>query len=144
MNKYYLFFAMLMISFGGFSQKTKTMKNVDQTIELSADVVSFFMKDKYTDAFESLMKYWPMPQNELADLQTQTVKYMNILDARFGEKQAYSKVRNEVIEDFVIRETYLIRYEKSAIRLIFTYYKNDDGWIVNAFKWDDKFSEEFE
>jgi len=37
----------------------------------------------------------------------------------------------------------LIRYEYTAIRVKIIYYQNKDGWIVNSFKWDDTFSEEF-
>ena len=40
-------------------------------------------------------------------------------------------------------ETYLIRDEYTAIRVKIIYYQNKDGWIVNSFKWDDTFSEEF-
>jgi hypothetical protein len=48
-----------------------------------------------------------------------------------------------VIADFSIRETYIIRFENTAIRVIYTYYKNNSGWILNEFKWDDSFAEEF-
>jgi hypothetical protein len=27
--------------------------------------------------------------------------------------------------------------------VIYTYYKNNSGWILNEFKWDDSFAEEF-
>jgi hypothetical protein len=30
------------------------------------------------------------------------------------------------------------------IRILFTYYKNNDGWILNTFKYDDEFEELFE
>jgi hypothetical protein len=77
-------------------------------------------------------------------LKLKTIKYLNLIEERFGAPIGSLKVKNETISDVATRETYLIRYENTAIRLIFTYYKNDKGWIVNAFKWDDSFGEEFE
>lgn len=122
----------------------KNMKDVSETIELSKEVVALFSNGKITEAFSELVPYWPMPKNELQSIELKTIQYMNILNSRFGDPIGTLKVKNETISDIAIRETYLIRYANSAIRVIFTYYKNDKGWIVNAFKWDDSFTEEFE
>ncbi|MCB0465589.1 MAG: hypothetical protein KDC78_07940, partial [Aequorivita sp.] len=109
----------------------------------SKKVVSLFKENKISQSFEELTPYWPMPQNEIESIEGQTIKYLNLIEQRFGKPIGDLKVKNETISDFVIRETYIIRYTNSAIRLIFTYYKNEEGWIINAFKWDDSFTEEF-
>jgi hypothetical protein len=88
------------------------------------------------------MKYL-IAEDELESIEEKTIKYLNIIEQRFGKSIGTLKVKNETISDIAIRETYFIRFENTAIRLIFTYYKNDNGWIVNAFKWDDSFTEEF-
>jgi len=75
--------------------------------------------------------------------QEKTIKYLNLIEDRFGNAIGSVKVNHETISDMAIRETYLVKYEFTAIRCIFTYYKNDKGWLINAFKWDDSFSEEF-
>jgi hypothetical protein len=121
----------------------KYLTDVDATQKLSKEVAQLFYDDYITVAFKKLTPYWPLPADELEGLEEKTIRYLNLLDTRFGKKTELVKLRDEKIGDFAKRETYLIRYELSAIRLIFTYYKNDNGWIVNAFKWDDKFSEEF-
>jgi len=131
-----------LISLGLFAQN-KYLKNVTETQELSKKIVSYFIENKISESFEQLTPYWPLPQNEIESLEEKTIKYLNIIEQRFGKSIGSLKVKNETISDVAIRETYLIRYENTAIRLIFTYYKNNNGWIVNAFKWDDSFSEEF-
>ena len=125
-----------------FAQE-KYMKDINETIELSKKVVSLFNDNKISESFDQLTPYWPMPQNELESIEEKTIKYLNIIEQRFGKSIGTIKVKNETISDIAIRETYLIRYENTAIRLIFTYYRNNYGWIVNAFKWDDSFTEEF-
>ena len=130
------------LALGLFGQD-KYLKDVVETQELSNKVVSLFKNNKISKAFSELTPYWPMPQNELESIEGNTIKYLNILEQRFGESIGSLKVKNETISDIAIRETYIIRYSKSAIRIIFTYYKNDNGWIVNAFSWNDSFEEEF-
>jgi hypothetical protein len=129
-------------SIGLFAQN-KYLSNVVETQELSKEIVSLFNENKISESFVQLTKYWPMPQNELDSLEEKTIKYLNLIRQRFGNSIGTLKVKNETIADIAIRETYIIRYGNSAIRLIFTYYKNSNGWIVNAFKWDDSFEEEF-
>ncbi|MEY2924838.1 MAG: hypothetical protein RLZZ337_1386 [Bacteroidota bacterium] len=122
----------------------KYLPDVAATQKLSKEVSQLFYDDYIGVAFKKLMPYWPLPADEIQGLEEKTIRYLNMLDDRFGEKVEVVRLKEETIKDFAIRETYLIRYEKSAIRLQFSFYKNDKGWIVNAFKWDDSLSEEFE
>ena len=131
-----------LLSLGVFAQK-KSLTNVTETQELSKKVVDLFSQNKVSEAFAEMTPFWPMPQNELDNLEEKTIQYLNLLETRFGKRIDKIKIREEKISDIAIRETFILRYSFSAIRLIFTYYKNEDGWIVNAFKWDDSFTEEF-
>lgn len=110
---------------------------------MSKKVVELFKNNKIAELFDELTPYWPMPLNDLESVEQKTIKYLNIIEQRFGKSIGSLKIKNETISDVAIRETYLIRYENTAIRVIFTYYRNNNGWIVNAFKWDDSFEEEF-
>lgn len=138
-----LFAITLSITSLGLFAQDNYLKNESETQELSKKVVSLFGDNNISESFDELTPYWPLPQNEIESLEEKTIKYLNLIQQRFGESIGTIKVKNETISDIAIRETYLVRYANSAIRLIFTYYKNDNGWIVNAFKWDDSFTEEF-
>jgi hypothetical protein len=120
------------------------LKNLEDAKTLSKKVVESFMDSKISKSFEEMKYYWPLPENEIDDLQEKTTKYLNILEDRMmGKPIGYEKIKEETLGDFAIRETYIIKYPISAIRLKFVYYKNEKGWILNSFKWDDTFSEEF-
>jgi hypothetical protein len=134
---------LLIISFQSFGQE-KYLKDAGETEKLSIKSTEFFIANKMKNCFSELQKYWPLPENEIESLQEKTTRYMNIIEERFGKPIDFKKVKNETISDFAIRETYIIRFENTAIRVIYTYYKNDKGWILNEFKWDDSFSEEFQ
>jgi hypothetical protein len=123
--------------------QNKYMADETKTRELSKEVVALFYENDIKEAFDKIQQYWPMPQNEIDEIRSQTIRYMNMLRERFGKPIGTVRSKEERISDIAIRETYLVRYEYSAIRVIFTFYKNDQGWIINAFKWDDSFTEEF-
>ena len=123
--------------------QTQTLKDKAQTQELSKKVTALFQEKKVSECFKQLSIYWPMPQNEIDGLQENTIKYLNIISERFGKAIGTLKIKDETISDIAIRETYFVRYERHAVRLIFTYYKNDNGWILNSFSWDDSFATEF-
>jgi hypothetical protein len=122
-----------------FAQK-KVLKDVAETQELSKKVCSLFKENKISAMFAELTPYWPMAQSELDAMEQKTLTQMNIIKERYGNSFESVKVKNETISDFAIRETYLVRYENTAIRLMITYYKNEKGWIINSFKWDDSFA----
>ena len=142
MKKTIIAISLSFISFGLFAQK-KYMKDINETKELSKNIVSLFNDNKISESFDQLTLYWSIPQNEIESIEEKSIKYLNIIGQRFGKSLGIIKIKNETISDIAIRETYLIRYDNHAIRLIFTYYKNNNGWVVNAFKWDDSFSKEF-
>ncbi len=110
---------------------------------LCAKVAQLFSDNKISDAFDTLTPYWPLPENELESIEQKTIKYMNLINNEYKTVLGTVKVNEETIGDFAIRKTYLVRYDYTAIRLIFTYYLGKDGWLLNAFKWDDSFEEEF-
>lgn len=143
MKKIIITLLFIFIGFGVFAQESY-LKNVKETQDVSEKVTLLFKRNRVAEAFDTLQTYWPLPENELESIEEKTIRYLNILNIRFGRPIGFVKVKNETILDFAIKETYFIRYEHTAIRLIFMYYKNDNGWIVHTFKWDDLFFEEFD
>lgn len=119
------------------------LKDQSATQELSGKVAALFQQNKIPEAFDLLEPYWPLPKTEIDAMEEKTTELMNMLQNRFGSIFGHTWLRDENIADLAIRETWLVQFEVSAIRLKFTYYKNPNGWIINAFEWDDQMSEEF-
>jgi len=131
------------LSFTSLQAQITYLKNLEEVKAFSKKSATLFKEGKVSETFDELQKYWPMPANEITSLETNSIKQLNIARDRFGEPEKVVKIREETIQDFGLRETYLVKYKFYAIRLVFTYYKNNEGWIMVAFSWDDKFAEEF-
>jgi hypothetical protein len=120
--------------------KVKVLPSEADAQALSKEVAGHFEAGKVGKAFGALAPHWPIAQEEVAEIEDKTIRYLPLLEERFGGVIGMEKVSESRIGDFALRETYVVRYRYSAIRLLFTYYRNKDGWILNSFKWDDSFS----
>ena len=101
-----------------------------------------FLKDsEFQKAFTQLQQYWILPENELLQLESLTIKQFNLVSDRFGKIIGFDFIKDMTIKDYVLRKIYVLKFEKHMIRVLFTYYKNDNGWILNGFKWDDQMEE---
>lgn len=116
----------------------------EEVAKHSQTVVVLLRNNEFQQAFTELKKCWPLPQNELEQLESQTVRQFNIVGDRFGTAIGTDLVADKVIKDYVLRKIYVIRFERHMIRVLLTYYKNNDGWILNGFKWDDDIDELFD
>jgi hypothetical protein len=125
------------------SAQQQYLKNADDARDLSKKASELFKENKISDLIKVLKPYWPLPQNEMDNVEEKTIKTLNMVEERFGKSESVIKIKEETIKDFAIREVYFVKYKNTAIRLMFSYYKDDAGWMVNGFKWDDKFDEEF-
>lgn len=133
----------LLFSIMVLKAQVKFLKTADEVKSLSQKTSTYFKDNKMKEFFKEIRQYWPLPENEIDGLEEKTIQGMNILQSRYGKTESSVKISEEVIKDFAIRETYIVKFENSAARLIYTYYKNNNGWILNGFKWDDNFASEF-
>ena len=125
------------------SAQTKYLRDKSQIALLSKKVAALFQENKISESVRELTPYWPLPQNEIESFEEKTIKYLNLYNENYGPSIESVKIKEESIGEIAFRETYLVRFKVTAIRLKFTYYKSNDGWILNSFKWDDSFTEEF-
>lgn len=121
----------------------KYLKDIESAKLISKDVTQLFKENKINEAINIIRPYWPLPTNEIDNVESKTIQSLNLISERFGKPEGIVKVNEQNIKEIALRETYILKFENTAIRLIFTYYKNNMGWILNAFKWDDNFYEEF-
>lgn len=125
--------------------QSRTLDNLDDVKEECEKIVNHFSKDEIAKAFEKLIDIWILPPNEITNLESQTIKQLNVARDRFGEVIGSEFVKEELIEKVLFRRIYVMKFDKHAIRLIFTFYNGkDDQWMLNGFKWDDSISALFE
>ena len=123
--------------------QTQYLKSVKETQAVSDKCTGLFADWKIDEMMNEIIKYTVVSESEMRELGEKTKGFKDMLTESYGEIIGYEKIKNEALNDFAIRETYVIRMEYFAIRVIYVYYKNNQGWTLNSFNWDDEWKEEF-
>ena len=121
----------------------RLLKNEAATKALSKQVTELFKEGRIGESFTELRKYWPLREDEIATIEGRSAAHFTAMRQRLGRPIRSLKIKEEKILDVAVRETYFIQFEYTAIRLLFTYYHNAEGWLLHTFVWDDSFTEEF-
>ena len=61
-----------------------------------------------------------------------------MIKPRFGEFIGYEFINSEKIGKSIIRHDCIVKCQNHIIRWEFFYYKPEDKWFLNTFKWDDR------
>ncbi|WP_299888286.1 hypothetical protein [uncultured Lacinutrix sp.] len=142
MKKIILFFIICSIGVKSYGQE-KYFNSEKEIQDFSENVMLLFNQNKVSEAFLLLNDYWPIPKTEVELIEEKTIKGLNTVESIYGKAKGIKKINYSNLENITIRETYFSLYRVSALRFIFIYYKTEKGWIVNQFKWDEDFEDEF-
>lgn len=120
------------------SQSEKGIPNLEKARDYCEIITHNFSQGKLEEAFEIINTILILPENELSYLAMESIKQLNMIGGRYGERFGFSKPVEKGIENQLHSIEYLVKYEYHAIRLEFKFYKGkDDLWFLNKFKWDD-------
>ena len=89
-------------------------------------------------AFDRVKPYFPIPQEQFANLVARTESQLSGSERDFGKMLEYKFVREERVKDFLIRFTFIIKHELTVTRWKFLYYRPKDRWLLNSLYWDDQ------
>lgn len=79
-----------------------------------------------------------MPEGEFENLVSRTKNQLKGNERELGSILGYDFVKEERVEDFLIRFTFVIKHDVTVTRWRFLYYKPEDGWMLNSFFWDNQ------
>ena len=120
------------------------LKDENELREMADKTTRLFKEMKFHEMYSYMKNYWPIPEAEIDNLENQTKSISLVILPRYGSTVGYLKLKEQRLKDFAIKITYIVLFEKHAVRITYIFYNSGKGWILNSFKWDDNFKEEFE
>ena len=84
-----------------------------------------------------------IPEAEFDAMVGQAAMQAPSMTARFGPAIGYEFIREDRMGESLARYVYIQRFEKHAMRWIFYLYRGKSGWVINTFRFDDKWHEMF-
>ena len=86
--------------------------------------------------------YTVVPKVELDGLISQAMLQVPLMEARFGKSIGYEFISESRAGDSVIKYVYLHKFEKHAIVWQFVFYRPNQTWLINSFKYSDSILDE--
>ncbi len=111
---------------------------------MSHRVMEYIKTADIREAFNIMRPYWDISDQKFDSAIIKTEGDLKPFAHKLGDPIGFKKIKEEKISNIFVRETYFVLYKEYAIRYKFTFYKNNEGWIMFNFLWDDKYYEEFE
>ena len=132
-----LLLTMLSLAYGA------TLRNPEEAKELAEKVLSRAVAGDMDGIATIVKPYWPFPEDELEALVAQTAQQRSLLAPRLGKSLGFTLVRREIAADTFLRLIYVERFENTALRWLFTFYKVREVWKFNGFAWDEELAKLF-
>lgn len=90
------------------------------------------------DAALVLMKpYIVIPDVELEAVRNQVSMQLPLMNQRFGKSIGYEFISEDKEGASLLRIVHVHKFERTAMRWVFYFYRNNDGWVLNSFTFDD-------
>ena len=124
--------------------QTQKIASAKEMHALTEKFTGLLFNQKSAEAFDLLKPYWPQPAYQIDALRETTAKQIKLLEDNFGVLLGYEFASSETIGNFGHVETFVLKYEKNALRIYIIYYNSGSGWIVNSLLWDDRWDYLFE
>jgi len=110
----------------------------ESTRALADKFMSSLQANVIRESFEIIRPYMPIPDLEFENMTVKTEENLNYIGPSLGKLIGYELLEENTIKDFVIRYTYVQKYEQHPVRWFFIFYKAQDEWLINVFYWDNK------
>lgn len=116
----------------------KSEKEIEKLLD---KVIPDVANGLYGPAFARLKVHWPFPMHEMDNLERETAQKLPYAGQRFGKVIGHEFVKVRRAKDFALRYYYVIRHEFHVIRVMASFYKHTEGWVLSGFTWDDVLDE---
>ncbi len=84
-----------------------------------------------------------IPAPEFDSMVGQAALQAPLMASRFGQVIGHEFIGEDRIGESLARLNYIQRFEKHAMRWTFYLYRGKSGWVINTFRFDDKWPEMF-
>ncbi len=137
-------FVILVTLFYSLSAFSSGLKTEVEAKKLCDTASSQFGNGKISESFNILKQHWPLPDEEISALIYKTKSQLQMVDSRFGTLLGSDYISTKKAGNSFIKFTYVIKYQKHALRYMCIFYKPKDLWVLNAVTWDDEIKKLFD
>jgi hypothetical protein len=80
-----LFLLICLFAFTSSRAQLRYLNTADEVRVFTKTASLLLKENKASEFFKATKQYWPMPENELANLEDKTIQGFNLVSSRFGK-----------------------------------------------------------
>jgi hypothetical protein len=115
-----------------------TLKDEKAMRQLSDSVMGKVASGDFMGAITVMKPYSPLSEAEMDSIALQTKAKRDQYKERYGTTIGYEFIDQKKVGESLYRLQYIEKKDKHAIAWTFLFYKANDAWILNEFKWSDQ------
>ncbi len=137
------FLALLVLAGSAFSAAAQGLPTLADVKKVTDEVMVKVGKGDLEGGLKTFKSLTIIPEAEFDAMMGQAVQQSPMMAARFGQVIGYEFIKEERIGESLARYVYIQRFEKHAMRWMFYLYQGKTGWVINSFRFDDKWPDLF-
>jgi len=130
----FLFFPLLLAANVVFGE---ILPNEQAAKDLSDKIMTKVNAGDLAAAFDLMKPYAAVSATEIDSAALQSKAAMDQFGSRYGSSIGIEFIDSKKSGDSLLRIRYLQKCVKGPLTWVFYFYKNNDGWLLDTFKWDD-------
>jgi hypothetical protein len=103
-------------------------------------VMGLIGSGKYEDAWKRMKPASIIPPADFDAFAAQFNSQLPNFTPRYGKPNGFEYLRDQQLGTSLLRFQYIAKYERSATRWIFVFYRTSSGWVLTDFKFDGNIS----
>ena len=113
----------------------KTIDNIDDANRLLDNIMNAFEEGESKEGFKMLEENISNKQVDFEQLQANFEGFLGNADEQYGKMLGTDFAKEEKVGDFLVRYTYAMKYAEQPVWVRFTYYINDDSYVLKELDW---------
>ena len=129
--------ALVLTSGSLFALEEVTHMEEGRMKKLCEEFLDDIIVGKYDQGYDTIRPYFPVPQQDFLQNKKNSVRQLQEARKQYGELLGYQFVKMESAQDILRRYIYILKYEKHIVRWVLFFYKPEDKWLLDGYRWDD-------
>ncbi len=126
------------------SQTLPALHTEKDVQNLCENALSHIVNGDVAQAITTLRPYaTSISKDDVDSLESHLLGQASTIRESYGDAIGYVLISKENLKDTLLKEVYIVKYERHLIRWSFIFYKPYDAWILDFFNYDDSVEDLF-
>jgi hypothetical protein len=119
------------------SSKADSLKTQVEARQLTDKIMAKITTGELDAGLDMMKPYLVIPEAEFEAIRGQTKLQLPMINQRFGKTLGSEFISEEKVGESALKIVHIHRLAKHPMRWIFYFYKGQEGWVLNTFRYDD-------